>query len=1045
MPSGVGQMKAKSKRGFFLKLHRRMLRRRRGAEEGRQAVPGGEAAQAPGENPEVSARLTNLSLRHVGSRPAWFDYEPVSLPGRTRQCRKLFWQIESSNRACRSQLVVLHAPRGAGKTTFLAQLYAMLQQLPESVLMLAPGAPKPEPFHAVRNILEQRLYLSGDPAMPRVAEFVKAAVESIVPASEAGEVIGDLTALWRIGREKEENVVEGGGAESTVPPPLATRVTSMRAVMSPCGGSAELPREDPDGKKGTPETGDISDPGKNVVKNQSDREDNKEKVCNSETERDLAADGYFRAGNVETGVLAEPLADGSGLMACEGDARFASRLRRALSCFLGHDLRRNAIVIVMDNVGRYDSESIELLLKVFDDVGAARLTLLLTTDCPESLPVCVKERGDVQYTALKLLSDSDLMVLTRHAMKATSEHHDELVVPEEICRQIALHAYGSPKAAIEMVLKYFTPEYVIRYHETLELIRRQPLPRETGNAIVERYRACSQFEKFVLQAAAVLNAPFTVSTLESILSGIRAGDMAKVPDCTGVVRRLLDLGFFERFGSGAQGAGGALKFVFTRDCERIVIAASLGEKFRGAVCRHAAQWYELNNRDGAFDEAIGDFWRSSFAAEEACRFYEHAAYRAYNKALYVKSWPLFNKLTQSLPEGNMARKLVISLDSAEIAFRVGRIDEAFRLCRWTCYHARRMFAYGEAARANLQIASMLVELGSVRHVMRYVKRTRILLARESNGEVEMQLNGVLARLAFHRADYAGAWRYMEKVGALLKTTAHKVQDDLMAEFQLAQIDAQTDRPLSAVEAFGRILECAQKAGAKRICALTYRALGNTYQAMDNLAQALDSWNHALGLAQQMNDVILHAALLADIAEGAIALNACRTARAAIEQCLALAQQTRQRALIVRCLTSTARIQYLSGDPHKAMRTLKKAHRTACALQSVRLWTGALERILEIYADPKSEHYRPFVAEQLYTRLADVFERRHLPLQRARILSCHAQFLAMGGQKLPAQNACRAARSIYRDLGLEKLCEKIQKQLEQISRDKDAPEPSCPLQ
>ena len=48
------------------------------------------------DNPEVSSRLTNMSIRHVGSRPDWFDIEPMSLPGVVRQCNNLYYKIESS-------------------------------------------------------------------------------------------------------------------------------------------------------------------------------------------------------------------------------------------------------------------------------------------------------------------------------------------------------------------------------------------------------------------------------------------------------------------------------------------------------------------------------------------------------------------------------------------------------------------------------------------------------------------------------------------------------------------------------------------------------------------------------------------------------------------------------------------------------------------------------------------------------------------------------------------------------------------------------------
>ena len=113
------------------------------------------------DNPEVSSRLTNMSIRHVGSRPDWFDIEPMSLPGVVRQCNNLYYKIESSLVRKEKQMILLAGREGIGKTTFLAQVYAKLEHAPIGVLTLAPGIPKKSPFRALRNILEQRFYISG--------------------------------------------------------------------------------------------------------------------------------------------------------------------------------------------------------------------------------------------------------------------------------------------------------------------------------------------------------------------------------------------------------------------------------------------------------------------------------------------------------------------------------------------------------------------------------------------------------------------------------------------------------------------------------------------------------------------------------------------------------------------------------------------------------------------------------------------------------------------------------------------------------------------
>ena len=213
-------------------------------------------------------------------------------------------------------------------------------------------------------------------------------------------------------------------------------------------------------------------------------------------------------------------------------------------------------------------------------------------------------------------------------------------------------------------------------------------------------------------------------------------------------------------------------------------------------------------------------------------------------------------------------------------------------------------------------------------------------------------------------------------------------------------------------------------------------LGKAYERSENLSSALESWNRALGLAQEMNDVVLHAAILADIADGALSLEAMRTARVAIEECLGAAQQTRQRDLIARCLANTAYLQYVEGQHDKAMRTLRKAHKSACSLRIMNIWTRTLSLIAWFYRQVDSGLYRPNEANAIYRHLVSIYERYHQPLGAGRIVPEYARFLFSIHQNMVALSQCRKLRSVYQEFGIAQGIEKIDALIDSMNEASD---------
>ena len=293
------------------------------------------------------------------------------------------------------------------------------------------------------------------------------------------------------------------------------------------------------------------------------------------------------------------------------------------------------------------------------------------------------------------------------------------------------------------------------------------------------------------------------------------------------------------------------------------------------------------------------------------------------------------------------------------------------------------------------------------------------------------------------ANYALVLSQRNRVRALvtkIQSMAKTVELDSVTLHKIALIHASVEydfgNPLIAIVEFEKLIADCEASGDIRMRAIGYHMLGKAYERSENLSSALESWNRALGLAQEMNDVVLHAAILADIADGALSLEAMRTARVAIEECLGAAQQTRQRDLIARCLANTAYLQYVEGQHDKAMRTLRKAHKSACSLRIMNIWTRTLSLIAWFYRQVDSGLYRPNEANAIYRHLVSIYERYHQPLGAGRIVPEYARFLFSIHQNMVALSQCRKLRSVYQEFGIAQGIEKIDALIDSMNEASD---------
>ncbi len=896
------------------------------------------------DNPEVSMRLTNLSLRHAGKRPEWFDFEPLKLGSHTRQCKRIYWQIMMDHRAGHKRVIALTAEPGMGKTSVLAELHAMLDRSRQPVMTLAPVVANRTPFEMIRSILEQRLYISGTATFDAIKRHVVSAIESMVPGTDGKQIGECVLGLWR-----KKPVSQ--------PVPNANRAPEMQtlAVEEPTHPSAQLPDTQNDG------------------------------IQVSEVPEELSW---------------------------------------ALTRLFWADLVSNALVIMLDDVMHYDLASLELLARVYQSLPNLPLTIVITLPSQEQMPDCLKCLP-VDFIALQRLSDEDLEQLTQHVIMQLSKSREKVIVPEDICRRIAQLSVGSPKHAIQLTLRHFND--LPRYAELLEHLKRTPVRRTVCDQLVVRFKECLESERLILRFASLLNAPFTVSAIECLYDSWPYSGMQIRLDCRDALRRICNKGFINK--AKQQYHTNAVTYVFSLEYERMIIAESASPEIRDHVYRIAPQWYAMHNINQQFDEAIGDLWRRNGSTDEACHYYVRSAYRAYQHSQLPKARRLFKKLLLCMPEHSMARRIQYTLANADIVFRLGNIDEAFLLCRRASHYALQLSSYAQSARAYIQMASMLIEIGSIRHVRRYLSHARELLNREQDPQARYALHTTSVRYEIARFSFDRASKQLAMAHQAASQFSISPHEQRYLSFLDARMDVMTNHPAQALTQFLQMADASDASGDIQMESLCLCEAGQIYLKIGDITEALDAWNKALGLAQEMNDIILHASLLADIADSALVLEANRTARSASEQCMHMSQQTHQKALIAKCMGHTACLQLAAEQQDKALRSLQRAHKSAHALRNHSVCIHTLMTRFNCYSKCKPSKRSIWAAERIFAHLCSY--PKLPPLYMCELLALYANYHMNMHDFADARKAFQKLQDLLHGLGFEDACDKIQIYLDRL--------------
>ena len=128
---------------------------------------------------------------------------------------------------------------------------------------------------------------------------------------------------------------------------------------------------------------------------------------------------------------------------------------------------------------------------------------------------------------------------------------------------------------------------------------------------------------------------------------------------------------------------------------------------------------------------------------------------------------------------------------------------------------------------------------------------------------------------------------------------------------------------------------------------------------------------------------------------------------------------------------TSILHFNNGQFSKAVRILKKAHKSAVALKDIHVWVKTLSMLARCYETPNYSGYQPEKAERIYQKLFRILDHHGMPIHKFHILMQYTEFLKSNHRISEALETSVKAGIICQNFGLEKAYDKVRKVIDEL--------------
>ncbi|MCO4762351.1 MAG: tetratricopeptide repeat protein [Myxococcales bacterium] len=394
------------------------------------------------------------------------------------------------------------------------------------------------------------------------------------------------------------------------------------------------------------------------------------------------------------------------------------RAHEALSALWQRDLRGTATVLMIDDAGEADAESLEFLSQVLKDLPGQPIYWVFAAN----------QRGTLRRQWLSELETLPLEPLEDSLLRkiATESLHGVQGVDDRVLDALVAVADGKPGALLGAIESLMTGGGIVEMGDSWhlkrvilsEMVERGKLRSRKGG----RFDMLSEDELLVARMGAIFGLRFWLGGVSALLR-TTAEDQARtlkefgqdgVPERVArACSTLVDAGLVVRERTSTLPTETCYRFVDEGDLDKLL--ELIEEKERTALMYRAAVWLELvaPHRGGELADVLAPLWLAAGEETHAAHLYLHAGQRAREELHHDAAQRYFEKARKLAPDAAQDIQLFSLMALGDLAELDGRWEEAEARFRDVLGLAWSYRARGQGAEALQRIGRLYRSKGKL--------------------------------------------------------------------------------------------------------------------------------------------------------------------------------------------------------------------------------------------------------------------------------------------------------------------------------------------
>jgi tetratricopeptide (TPR) repeat protein len=689
--------------------------------------------------------------------------------------------------------------------------------------------------------------------------------------------------------------------------------------------------------------------------------------------------------------------------------------RAVLRKFIEVDAHRSPLVLVIEDLHLAGADGARFLRALLESMSGAPVTVLVTTG-PELFAAYREWPTVLGARQLRVdlgpLNDEEAAVLARALLNRVRDSLGE--VPSELVDAAVEMAGGLPML-LEQITRIYFEEEVVGFREDgtawvdLDKLDELELPMSVEDAVQSRLAALSPPEREMLEKGAVMGPVFWLGGLVVLgrarheAPGLWGGGEDLAHQYRDLLAGLEAKDFVLRMPESS--IAGDEEYIFKHNLEREMLRKLVAHESAEEFHLLLAEWLEfrLTERTEEQLDLLAEHYEEGKRPLRAARCYLESADRARARFANTKAVEHYRRGLNLLGDFDVKLRFDAQHHLGDVHQRLGQVDAALDAFRAMQAIAYRLDLHAKGGAAHNRIGRAYREIGQLDAAMRHLGTGLALFesARDERG-IASSLDDI-GKVHWLKGNYDAALRFLRDALARREALGDK-RSIALSLHNIGSVLQDSGQYREGLEALTRALELRREGDDTLGLIVTLNNLGTIHQDRGEIDSALTVWLEALGLAREAGDRRREALLLVNIGEAQYRLRKPSEAIRLLREAETMCGELEDRILLAEVWRGLGKAHILAADTSSARAYLEQS--VALFEQTRSKVNAAIARrsLAECLSISGRRTPDGATAEDMFRESLAVLESVHNELEWARTARAFAAFLRESPEATAAERA-----------------------------------------